>query len=113
MLPKEPPKSTIWSESFSIESLNAFIKDELKEDDGNFEMNKNIKKDLEELEKRGLVTWDAEPMEKKGGGFPESKKYRDLLHADEESGWFKGKVLWRVDFGKKIWTETKYVKWRV
>lgn len=60
-------------------SLNAFIKDELKEDDGNFEMTKNIKKDLEELEKRGLVTWDAEPMEKKGGGFPESKKYRDLL----------------------------------
>lgn len=30
-------------------------------------------------ESAGILTWDAEPMELKGGGFQESKKYRGLL----------------------------------
>ena len=42
-------------------SLNAFIK-KLKEYDGDLEMTKNLKKDLEDLENKGIVTWDAEPM---------------------------------------------------
>ena len=43
-------------------SLNAFIKNKLKEDDGDLEMTRNIKKDLEELEDRDIVIWKAEPM---------------------------------------------------
>ena len=65
-------------------SLNSFITDDLKEDDGDLQLTINIKKDLEELEARGLITWDAEPTEKKGGNFPESKKYKDLLGTTTE-----------------------------
>jgi hypothetical protein len=60
-------------------SLNAFINHRLKESDGDLAMTKNIKADLEELEERGILTWQAEPMESKGGGFPESQKYKLLL----------------------------------
>ena len=60
-------------------SLNAFIKKKLKESDSDIELAKNIKADLEELESKDILTWKAEPMEKKGGNFPESQKYRDLL----------------------------------
>lgn len=60
-------------------SLNAFIKKKLKESDGDLDLTKNIKADLEELEQRDILTWKAEPMENKGGGFTDSQKYRDFL----------------------------------
>lgn len=60
-------------------SLNAFIKTELKESDGDLELTKNIKKDIQELEQRGLVTWVADAMELKRSDYPESQKFKNLL----------------------------------
>ncbi|HYM95610.1 MAG TPA: hypothetical protein VET23_15840 [Chitinophagaceae bacterium] len=66
-------------------SLNAFIKKTLREDDGDLEMTRNIKKDLEELESRDIVIWKAEPMNTKGSGFPKSSEFRNLLGSDKNN----------------------------
>lgn len=63
-------------------SLNAFIKNTLKENDGDLEMTKNLKKDIEELEQRGLVTWVADGMGQNRSDYPESPKFKSQLGSD-------------------------------
>ena len=60
-------------------SLNDLIKRKFSKADSDLQQTIDIKTDLENLEERGILTWKAEPMDKKGGNFPESHIYRSLL----------------------------------
>jgi len=59
-------------------SLNAFI-EKLKRSPGDIEFTKDIKTVLVDLEEREIVTWKAELMTSKGGGFPDNESFKNGL----------------------------------
>ena len=59
--------------------MNTFIRAKLRRNPGDLEFTIDIKATLTDLEERGIVKWDAEPMVEKGSGFQNSTEYKQRL----------------------------------
>ncbi|MCK9403415.1 MAG: hypothetical protein M0Q26_08455 [Chitinophagaceae bacterium] len=66
--------------------LKRFIKEKLGKEPSDLEFTKDIKSVLDDLEEMKMIIWDASPMNEKGNGFPESKKYKELLGSESANG---------------------------
>lgn len=66
-------------------SLNTFIKEKYGKDDSDYPTAIHLKKIFETLAAKGLITWDAAPVNEKGNPFTQSEKYKGLLGTKDDS----------------------------